>query len=247
VSRTPPTDAPPRVGAGSALFLDFDGTLAEIADTPEAATVDAGLADVLAALARRLDGALAVVSGRPLAELDARLGAAFAGAGQHGAELRRRPGDTPRARAPTGLDAVTRALRRCYGADTQLRIEDKGASVALHYRQAPERGHECLQALRGLVEPWPALEVIAGKCVAEARARGADKGAALRALAREAPFAGRAPVFVGDDRTDEDGFAAACAAGGYGVKVGDGATLARYRCASVAEVRAWLRASAAAP
>jgi trehalose 6-phosphate phosphatase len=100
--------------------------------------------------------------------------------------------------------------------------------------------------VQALAAEWPGLEVIAGKMVIEARARGTDKGQALRQLAVEAPFAGREPVFVGDDASDEDGFAAARDAGGYGVKVGRGPTLARYRCPDVADVHAWLRASVAA-
>ena len=243
----PALPPPPRLGAGHALFLDFDGTLAAIAPTPGEVVVDAALPELLAALARRLDGAVAVVSGRALADVDARLGTPLAGAGQHGAEFRRRPGEPAQVRIPAGIPAVAYALSLCFGRDPRLRIEDKGASVALHYRQAPEREHECVQALRSLAEPWHSLEVIGGKCVVEARLRGVDKGTALRTLARDPPFAARAPVFVGDDATDEDGFAAAQSAGGYGVKVGDGATLARYRCAGVADVHAWLRASAQAP
>ena len=117
--------------------------------------------------------------------------------------------------------------------------------MALHYRQAPERAEECIAAMREIVTDAE-FEILEGHAVIEARPRGADKGAALRALATNSPFAGRAPVFVGDDVTDEDGFRAALDLGGYGVKVGAGPTVARYRIAAVEAVRDWLAASLAA-
>jgi trehalose 6-phosphate phosphatase len=243
-----PLPAPPLLAPHHALFLDFDGTLAEIAPRPDAVTVDRELPGILERLAQRLGGALAIVTGRRVAEIDPLLApAVLPAAGQHGAELRPRPGGSVQLRTPAGIATLARQLIERFGADARLLIEDKGAAVALHFRQAPERALECLHAVRVLAEPWPDLEVITGKRVVEVRGRDADKGQALRALAREAPFAGRPPVFVGDDRTDEDAFAVIEAAGGYGVKVGDGPTAARYRCSGVADVRAWLRASAEAP
>jgi trehalose 6-phosphate phosphatase len=188
------------------------------------------------------------VTGRALADLDPKLAPAqLPAAGQHGAELRPRPGGGVELRAPAGIGTVARRLRERFEDDARVLVEDKGAAVALHFRLAPERALECLQALRTLVEPWPDLEVVTGKLVVEARGRGADKGLALLALRAEAPFAGRRPVFVGDDRTDEDAFVAIARSGGYGIKVGDGPTAARYRCAGVADVHAWLRASVQAP
>jgi trehalose 6-phosphate phosphatase len=244
----PPLPAPPLLAPHFALFLDFDGTLAEIAARPGDVVVDRELPAILESLATRLGGAVAVVSGRRLADLDPLLAPVqLPAAGQHGAELRPRPGGTVQLRTPAGVATIAHALHDRFGWDERLLIEDKGAAVALHFRQAPERALECLQAMRELAAPWPDLEVITGKRVVEARGRDADKGKALQAFAREAPFAGRPPVFVGDDRTDEDAFAAVGGAGGYGVKVGTGPTHARYRCASVTDVRAWLRASAHAP
>jgi trehalose 6-phosphate phosphatase len=243
-----PLPAPPLLAPHQALFLDFDGTLTEIAPRPGDVVVHAEVPALLAALARRLGGALAIVTGRSLADLDPKLAPArLPAAGQHGAELRPRPGGELRLRAPAGIATLARRLRERFDADPRVLVEDKGAAVALHYRQAPERALECLQAMRALAAPWPGLEIVTGKRVVEARGCGADKGVALDALMGEPPFAGRQPVFVGDDRADEDAFAAVRAAGGYGIKVGDGATLARYRCAGVADVRAWLRASAQAP
>ena len=123
-------------------------------------------------------------------------------------------------------------------------IEDKGAAVALHYRQAPERAEECLSFMREIAPPD--FEILLGHALVEACPRGADKGSALRILGAYAPFAGRTPVFVGDDVTDEDGFRAALDLGGWGVKVGPGPTAARYRITTVGAVHDWLAASLAA-
>jgi trehalose 6-phosphate phosphatase len=243
-----PLPAPPLLAPHQALFLDFDGTLTGIAPRPDDVVVDPRLPAILAVLAQRLGGALAIVTGRSLADLDPKLAPAqLPAAGQHGAELRPRPGGGVQLRAPAGIATLARRLHDRFDGDARVLVEDKGAAVALHFRLAPERALECRQVLRMLAAPWPDLEIIAGKRVVEARGRGADKGVAVQALLGEPPFAGRSPVFVGDDRTDEDAFAACRAAGGYGIKVGDGPTGARYRCAGVADVHAWLRASAQAP
>ncbi|MGH8250725.1 MAG: trehalose-phosphatase, partial [Steroidobacteraceae bacterium] len=129
-----------------------------------------------------------------------------------------------------------------FGGDPRLLIEDKGAGVALHYRRAPERAGECIAAMRELAAA-AGLAVITGKNIVEARPRGTDKGVAVELLAVHAPFSARPPVFVGDDVTDEDGFRAAERAGGHGVKVGPGATAARYRLDRVGEVHDWLDSS----
>lgn len=238
----PPLTAPPLLGDGDALFLDFDGTLVDIAARPDRVVVDAQLPGTLEALAVRLGGAVAILTGRWLADVDGLLApAVLAGAGLHGAE--RREGGRVQMRPVGGIGEIARALRERFGGDDRVLVEDKGAAVALHFRLAPKRAAECAQALRDAAAAWPGLEVVTGKMVIEARAHDCNKGRALRALAREAPFAGRTPVFAGDDVTDEDGFAAARELGGYGVKVGPGPTLARFRCAGVAEVHVWLRAS----
>lgn len=232
--------APPLLSARHALFLDFDGTLVEIAARPDRVVVDEQLPSTLELLADRLGGAVAIVTGRWLADVDGLLApVVLPGAGLHGAELRERV----QVHAAGGIGEVVRALRERFAADARILVEDKGAAVALHFREAPERALECMQALRKLAADWPGLEVVSGKMVVEARAHGADKGAALRGLAREPPFAARVPVFAGDDVSDEDGFAVAHELGGFGVKVGPGPTQARYRCHDVAEVHAWLQAS----
>jgi trehalose 6-phosphate phosphatase len=233
---------PPLLQPDSALFLDFDGTLAEFAQHPDGVMIDAELPALLAELRARLDGAVAIVTGRTLAGLDALGGLPpQAGAGLHGLELRFEPGMTVSSANPDGARHIARRLREKFARDPRVVVEDKGAAVALHWRQAPERAEECIAAMNEAISPE--FELLRGHAVAEARPRGTNKGAALAALARHGAFAGRRPVFVGDDVTDEDGFHAAAALGGYGVKVGPGGTAARYRMADVGEVHDWLAAS----
>ena len=237
---------PPRLQADSALFLDFDGTLVDYALHPDGVTVAAGLPDLLAQLRESLGGALAIVSGRTLAALDEFLGPPrFAGAGLHGLEWRLATGKTHRSGSPVGASRIVMALQGKFGGDRRLVIEDKGASAALHWRRAPERSAECIAFMREIVDS-PDFEILRGHAVVEARPRGVHKGAAVRELSRHAPFAGRRPVYVGDDRTDEDGFRAALVLGGHGVKVGPEPSEARYRLASVDAVHRWLAASLAA-
>jgi trehalose 6-phosphate phosphatase len=237
---------PPLLPGHTALYLDFDGTLAELAPAPDQVVIDPSLPPLLAALAAQLDGALAILTGRRLAAIDALISPVHvAGAGLHGAELRPEPGITIFRGEPAAATPLVRRLRKRFADDPRVLVEDKDVAVALHYRRAPARAAECRAAMRALAPPW-LFDVIEGSKVVEARPRGADKGAALRALSRLEPFAGRMPVCVGDDRTDEDGFAAAQALRGFAVKVGSGITAARHRLATPADTRRWLRASLAA-
>jgi trehalose 6-phosphate phosphatase len=236
---------PPLLPGHTALYLDFDGTVAELAQSPDDVVVDESLPPLLAALAGELDGALAILTGRRLAAIDALIApVTLAGAGLHGAELRPRPGITIFRGEPAAATPLVRRLRKRFADDPRLLVEDKDVAVALHFRRAPTRAAECREAMRAYAPPW-LFDVIDGSKVVEARPRGADKGAALRALSRLAPFAGRLPVCVGDDRTDEDGIAAAQDLQGFGVKVGAGASAARYRLHTVADVHRWLQASLA--
>lgn len=236
---------PPLLQARAALYLDFDGTLAAFAPHPDGVTVNETLPALLSGLRERLGGAVALVTGRSLASLDALIAPdRYPGAGVHGLELRRPSGAATRVGRPAEVTALAQDLRQRFADDPCIVVEDKGAAVALHYRRARGRADECIAAMRELVAET-GLEVITGHAVVEARPRGNDKGGALRSLAAEPPFADRLPVFVGDDVTDEDGFRAAAELGGYGVKVGPGATAAHYRMATIEEVHAWLRASLA--
>lgn len=241
------TDArPPLLNAGSALYLDFDGTLAAFAPHPDGVTVNESLPGLLTGLRERLAGAVALVTGRSLATLDGFMGLGhFAGAGLHGLELRYPDGRIRRLGDPEAARPIARALRAHFEADPRIIVEDKGPTVALHYRRARERAEECIAAMREIVEDT-GFEVMLGHAVVEARPRGMDKGLAYRALAAEAPFVGRKPVFIGDDATDEDGFRAVAQDGGFGVKVGLGATVAPYRIDAVGGVHDWLAASLAA-
>ncbi|MFA5939945.1 MAG: trehalose-phosphatase [Sinimarinibacterium sp.] len=234
---------PPLLSARDALYLDFDGTLTDIAPRPDAVAIAQTLPPLLDALRMLLGGAVAIVTGRRLDDIDTWLAPLrLAGAGLHGAELRRTPdADSFEHRVPAA-PLIARSLMERFGSDPRLIVENKGASVALHFRAAPERGDECAAAMAELAAAH-GLGAIAGKMVVEARPPGVDKGSAIRALASDPPFRGRRPVFVGDDVTDEDGFAAVQAEGGVGIKVGERTGAAHYNCADVGAVHAWLDAS----
>lgn len=240
---------PPPLSARHALFLDFDGTLVDIAETPEGIRVPAGLTDLLQRVADRLDGALAVVSGRPLSDIDALLAPLrLPAAGLHG--LERRPqaeGPVERVAPPPELDILRQRIERAGLAEGGVRLEDKGLAIAVHYRGAPERGPELERTLAGLSADLAGLHMLHGKMVLEIKSEGHNKGVAVTAFMADPAFAGREPVFLGDDVTDEDGFKAARAAGGFGIKVGTGETLAAHRLADVAAVHDWLGALVAAP
>lgn len=229
-----------------AWFLDVDGTLLHIAPTPEAVTLPPALTPILQGLAAKYGGALALVSGRPTAQLLA-LFAPFrpAAAGLHGLEILDAAG-TLHVPPPPGpeLDEIRSRLGRFAADHPGVMLEDKGHSLALHYRAAPALGPNALAAAEDAVAGRSDYTVLRGKMVYEIRPQGHDKGGALRRLMRDAPFAGRKPVFIGDDVTDEDGFRAANDLGGISIRVGDGqATAARWRIGGVDELRDWLKAA----
>lgn len=232
--------APPLPDETSALFFDLDGTLIEIAALPHAVVVPAGLAAALASAAAALDGALAILSGRPIADIDALVRPTVrCVAGVHGAERRNAAGQVQRC-VPTGLAAVAAAAAALAQARPALHLERKPGAVALHCRQAPDLEALCLETLTEAVARTPDMEVQRGKMVVEAKPRGISKGDALRAFLAERPFAGRRPWYVGDDRTDESAFEVVRSLGGVAIKVGDGATCALHRLADPAAVQAWL-------
>ena len=224
----------------TALFLDFDGTLAELAAQPDAVRVSDRLVPLLDQLRDHLQGALALVSGRSLADLDALLAPLqLPMAAEHGAVRRGADGRQLSVPAPD-LQAVTRVARALARQHAGLQVELKTAAVALHYRQAPALEKLCLQQLSLAVMATPGVELLQGKCVIEVKPSGVSKGSAIAAFMREPPFAGRTPWFAGDDVTDESGFAWVQAAGGLCLKVGAGTSLARHRCASPLALREWL-------
>ena len=229
-----------------ALFLDFDGTLVDLAEQPEAVIVPSGLVDTLGALDKYLGGAIALISGRPIGQVDEFLHPLrLPVAGVHGTERRGRDG-TVTLLSTHPLELVEQAALALVAQHPQLRVENKRGSIALHYRQAPELEAPCLQAMQSAVEESPGLTLLRGKMVVEAKPGGASKGHAVEAFLKEAPFAGRMPVFVGDDFTDEVGFSTVQRMRGLGVKVGEGASVAWHRLESPAALRHELQAAMAA-
>ncbi len=244
------SDAPPPLAAHAALFLDFDGTLAPIAARPQDVRVPAWVVPTLHELDTRLGGALALVSGRPIAQLDAYLAPLhLVAAGAHGAEWRDSAGQLHGAAMPPPPRLVA-AAKALVAAHVGLLFEPKPTGFSLHYRARPELEAECrdlltrtLTAEAGDAETWECLQ---GQCVVELKPRAFSKGTAVAALLREPAFAGRLPIFIGDDRTDEDGIDAVQAAGGFGVRVGPGQTNARYRLNDTGAVGRWLMAACTA-
>jgi trehalose 6-phosphate phosphatase len=222
----PPPPLAPDTGpiADAALFLDFDGTLVEIAPTPDAVRVQPGLPRLLQRLATGLNGALAIVSGRPLRDLDRFLPVPIPKVGDHGATLRPVPGQPPESPDLPGAPAEWREraaalVERFPGA----LIEDKEHGFVVHYRLAPAAGPVAKALLDELLAGAPddAFTLLEARMAWEVRPRGASKGTAVRALMARAPFAGRRPVFIGDDVTDEEGMAAARGFGGLGLRLQD--------------------------
>lgn len=233
----------PSLSRDDALFIDFDGTLVEIAATPDRIEVMAGLPELLQRVAARLGGALAVISGRPLAELGHLLvGYTGAAAGIHGLERRSTSGVTQRPAPDPALDLVWPAVRQFAAVTQGVLIEDKGLAIAIHYRGRPELADACRRiAEQAVILSEDRLAMLAGKMVVELRPRTVDKGRAIHAFLAEPPFRGRRPVFVGDDRTDEDGFAVVNGRDGLSVHVGaTDNSLARYRLDDVDAVIRWL-------
>jgi trehalose 6-phosphate phosphatase len=232
---------PPDLDRTNALFLDLDGTLLEIAPTPELVVVPPGLPDLLTNVHGQLGGAVAIVTGRPIGVID-RLLAPFhaSAAGEHGVALRYQDGtveEMPKGLAvpDTWRDALTAAAERWPG----VLVEPKPHGVAVHYRLVPERGNDVWRLVRALVpqdHPW--FRLIPAREAVEIGPRAASKGHAVERLMAQAPFRGRRPIFVGDDFTDEAGMEAARQFGGEGLRV------AEVFGGEPAAVRAWLRRGA---
>lgn len=239
------TVVPPSLDLSShALFLDYDGTLVEIASTPAAAVPDPELPRLLGALEDRLGGALAIVTGRPITDIDGFLRPLrLTVAALHGLALRRGDGAVVAASVPAAtLDPVREAFSAFTVSHPGTQVEDKGLSVALHYRGAPSSA-AAADEIAGKVAAAGGgkLKLQRGKMVVEVLPTGTDKGTAIAALMGEAPFRARRPVFVGDDVTDEAGFIAVNEHSGVSVRIGTGPTAAGYQLRDVADLRRWLR------
>jgi trehalose 6-phosphate phosphatase len=234
---------PPPIDASShSLFIDFDGTLVPLVDRPDLVRADSELIELLGALHRRLEGRMALVSGRSLDQLDAMIGPIthrIALAGSHGAEVR--TGDRliapPR---PPGLDAAIAEVRSWGAGHPEMIIEEKSHGVAMHYRVAPVL-EELVRRRAAMIADRHGLEVQLGKMMVELRGPGWHKGEAVAALMGEPPMDGTLPVVIGDDLTDEPAFTVAGDGGGFGVIVGSGReTCARHCLSDVGSVRHWL-------
>ncbi len=227
----------------TAFFFDFDGTLVELASTPEGVEV----APVVPVLLRRLftlsGGAVAIVSGRSIATLDSFLAPLqLPVAGEHGAERRSAQGQLSRSEIDQAqLAQMAHSLALTAQAYPGMLLEVKGAALSLHFRHAPQHEHIARSATEQLVAADSQRYVLQpGKMVFEIKPKNVDKGKAIDAFLRESPFAGRVPFFAGDDLTDEKGFALVNERGGWSVKVGSGTTVARMRLDSVPALLAWL-------
>jgi len=231
--------------AHSAILLDVDGTLLDIAPTPHGVHVSDDLRMMLARLAARLGGALGLISGRALSDLD-RLFAPLrlAAVGGHGAEIRPvAESSAYRMRATPLRPQLKQRFAAIAGFDPGIIIEDKGYSIAIHYRLAPQAGGEIIKAVAAICDQdgCDGLSILPGKAVIEIKPRGFDKGSGLQELMSHPPFAGRRPVFVGDDVTDEAAFAILPRFSGIGVSVGGLVPGASFNFDGPKDVRLWLQ------
>ena len=223
--------APPVLPGKFAFFFDLDGTLAGIEPHPDDVVVPDTVLENLQQLSRQNEGALALISGRSMAELD----------GVHGAERRDIHDQLHIVSLP---DTLIQALHAQLSSALEMlpgtELEAKGMAFALHYRQAPHHEAAIFSIARSVAEAHPELALQPGKCVVEIKPAGINKGAAIAAFMAEAPFKGRTPVFFGDDLTDEAGFRVVNQAQGMSVKVGSGETIAGWRLDNVASVWQWI-------
>lgn len=241
----PPVLPPARI----CLFLDFDGTLVEFADHPGAVRPDPQLVPLLHSLQAALAGAVAIISGRRIEDLDALLQPLrLPAAGLHGLERRDAQGREPMPRPPVTpeLRLLRAQLLELAGSHPGLLLEDKLGTLAIHFRHAPQLEDAVDRVLADLIAPLrPRFEIVPGVQVREIKPGDRNKATAVEAFMREEPFAGRLPVYVGDDLTDADGFGAVRRHAGLSVAVGDRLD-AQWRLPDPAAVHGWLRAIATA-
>lgn len=228
-----------------AFFLDFDGTLVELADRPDAVRLTEKTRDALSRLADATGGAVAVVTGREISDLDEMLAPLrLPAAGVHGLTRRTLAGQSHA--APIDEDFLRHAellLAPFVLSEPGLLLERKSNAVALHYRQRPDLEVACGKLMDELAAISKGVQIKRGKMVFEAKPALADKGTAILDFLKEAPFAGRRPFFAGDDATDEDAFGAVNKLDGITVKIGPGATIANYRADGTAIFLEWLHAT----
>jgi trehalose 6-phosphate phosphatase len=223
-----------------AILLDVDGTILDIAPTPTSVAVPASLQRTLSVVSERVGGALALVSGRPVPELDSMFAPLRLPAiGGHGAELRLNGGPVQRRAEPLD-DDLRNELKAIAARHPGVFVEDKGYSIALHYRNVPGQGLSVVHEVKHACAAHGCVELLSGKAVIEVKAKGFDKGIAVRELMALPPFRGRAPIFIGDDRTDEAAFAVMPEFSGQAISVGRKIAGVADRFETPADVRRWL-------
>jgi trehalose 6-phosphate phosphatase len=235
--------SPPPLAPDQCLFLDVDGTLVEFTDTPSQTLADEEIKALLARLARRLGGALALVSGREITTMDQLFAPLkLPASGLHGVERRDASGALHGASFADGrLNRVRKALALLADSYPGTIIEDKGCNIAVHFRLAPQFGEVLRRSVEAIAAPLSDdYELQDGVMMVEIKQRGYTKGSAVASFMQEPPFRGRRPVFIGDDLTDRDGFAAVEALGGMSISVGV-RVRGQYQLDDVESVRRWLR------
>jgi trehalose 6-phosphate phosphatase len=231
---------PPLPLSGCALFFDFDGTLADLALRPDAVVVQAAVPRCLSRLSHAQGGAVAIVTGRPVAQIDAMLRPLqLPVAGVHGAERRSADGTWHHIDLP-GMGPALALVQAFAARHPALLLEVKPGALALHYRAAPELEDACLAVMDEAQSLAPGMALLCGKRVVELKPREASKGQAVRSFMNEQPFHARQPWMFGDDVTDEAAFETVLALGGVSVKVVEGESLAPYRLPDAAPWRSWL-------
>jgi trehalose 6-phosphate phosphatase len=234
---------PPPLANDQCLFLDIDGTLVEFTDTPSQTFADDEIKLLLDQSKQRLGGAVALVSGRQINTMDQLFAPLqLPAAGLHGVERRDATGALHGAKFEDHrLSRARKALALLADSYPGTIVEDKGRNIAVHFRLAPQFGELILRSVEAIAAPLAEdYQLQDGVMMVEIKPRGYTKGSAVASFMREAPFAGRRPVFVGDDLTDRDGFAAVEALGGISVSVGE-RVRGQYQLEDVESVRRWLR------
>jgi trehalose 6-phosphate phosphatase len=238
---------PPPPALDWCLFLDVDGTLVELTDTPSQTVADPEINSLLREVAERLGGAVALVSGRKIATLDELFAPlTLPAAGLHGVERRKAGGGIQGASfVDSQLDRARSAMKTLVEAHPGTLLEDKDRTIAVHFRLAPQLEETLRRAIVDIAKPLGTnYHIQSGKMLFEIKPRGFSKATAIQAFMKESPFSGRRPVFAGDDLTDQDGFAVIEAQGGISIGVGD-RVRGEYYLENVAAVRSWLKGIAA--